>query len=85
MRAFIVFFFVIGMFLIIHGIYDQKLKAIQKNKRIEYRFIPRTYLEEQLEDNNISGKFSNMFQSAGPWFERNVSLTKLSKSDEKLI
>ena len=81
MRAFVVFFFVLGVFFIIHGIYEQKLKTIEKNKRIEYRFIPRTYLEEQLEDDNISGKFSNMFQNAGPWFERNVTLSKTDKSD----
>lgn len=81
MRAFIVFFFVMGIFLVIHGIYEQKLQALEKNKRIEYRFIPRTYLEEQLQDSNVSGKYKDMFQSAGPWFERNVTLSKKDKLD----
>lgn len=75
-KPFIMFFAVIGVFFIMHGIYEQKLKAIEKNKRIEYRFIPRTYLEEQLEDGNVSGKMANMFSKESPWFERNVSIAK---------
>ena len=62
-----------------HGIYEEKIKAIMKNKRIEYRFIPRTYLEEQLEDSNVSGKISNIFNKESPWFERTVTLSKVNR------
>lgn len=39
------------MFLVISGIYEQKLKLAQKEKKIEYRFIPRSLYEEQLASN----------------------------------
>ena len=59
-----------------HGIYEQKIKAIEKNKRIEYRFIPRSYIQEQLESDDVSGKMSNMFSQESPWFDRTVTLSK---------
>ena len=76
MKSFIVFLLFVGTFLVMQGIYDQKLKVIEKTKRIEYRFIPRTYLEEQLSDTNLAGKMSSMFGTSNPWFERNVTLPK---------
>jgi hypothetical protein len=79
MKTLILFLFIIGVFLIMHGIYEQKIKALEKNKRIEYRFIPRTYIEEQLEDSNVSGKMANIFNKESPWFERNITLPKTDK------
>lgn len=76
MKAFVLFFFVLGLFLIMHGMYEEKIKAIEKDKKIEYRFIPRTYLEEQLADSNVSGKMASMFSKESPWFERTVTLPK---------
>jgi hypothetical protein len=76
MKTIVLFLFFAGTLLIMHGIYDQRIKAIEKNKRIEYRFIPRTYLEEQLADSDISGKMSHMFTKESPWFEKNVTLAK---------
>lgn len=76
MKAFVLFFFVIGLFLIMHGMYEEKIRAIEKDKKIEYRFIPRTYLEEQLADTNVSGKMASMFTKESPWFERTVTLPK---------
>lgn len=76
MKAFVLFFFVLGLFLIMHGMYEEKIRAIEKDKRIEYRFIPRTYLEEQLADGNVSGKMASMFSKESPWFERTVTLPR---------
>ena len=76
MKAFVLFFFVLGLFLIMHGMYEEKIKAMEKDKKIEYRFIPRTYLEEQLADTNVSGKMASMFTKESPWFERTVTLPK---------
>lgn len=59
----------IGMFFILNGVYEQKLKTIESNPKIVYKFIPRTYYEEQLFDNKVSDKMSKMFNSDGqPWF-----------------
>lgn len=61
--------------MFIHGVYDQKYKALKENIRVEYRFIPRTYYEEQLADiPNVASTFKNMFQKESPWYERNISL-----------
>ncbi len=61
------------MIVIIHSIYEQKFNSLKDNIRIEYRFIPRTYYEQQLTDSTVSSNFKNMFEKDSPWFERNVS------------
>lgn len=73
MKAVMFFFFVVGMILFIHGIYQQKFDALKDNVRIEYRFIPRTYYEEQLANASVASNFKNMFNRSSPWFERTVS------------
>jgi hypothetical protein len=58
----------IGMFLLVHGIYEEKLAAVNRNVRVEYRFVPRTYYEEQLinAEGTLSRKFKGMFQDEDP-------------------
>lgn len=79
MRSVIIFLFGLGIFLIIHSIYDQKFQALKKNTRVEYRFIPRTYYEEQLAQAPESSLFKNMFDKESPWFDRNITLPKSPK------
>lgn len=79
MKSLIIFLFCFGIFLIIHSIYEQKYQALKKNIRIEYRFIPRTYYEEQLSNSQVSSIFKNMFQKESPFFERNITLPKTDK------
>lgn len=79
MKSVIIFLFCFGIFLIIHNIYDQKYQALKKNVHVEYRFIPRTYYEEQLANTPVSSLFKNIFNKESPWFERNVTLPKGDK------
>ncbi len=74
MKSVIFFLFFAGMILIIHGIYDQKYKELNDNMRVEYRFIPRTYYEEQLGNSTVSSNFKNMFNKESPWYDRNISI-----------
>lgn len=75
MKSIILFLFFFGVISLIHGIYEQKFKALQENTRIEYRFIPRTFYEEQLAENpNVASTFKNMFQKESPWYERNIGM-----------
>lgn len=75
MHAIIFFMIVIGAFMIMHGIYEQKYNAIMKNRRIEYRFLPRTYYEEQIAETDVASKFKNVFnKGVDPWFDRNVTI-----------
>ncbi len=69
----------VGVVLIMQGIYEQKLKQASDNVKIEYRFIPRTYYEEQLANNTVSSSMKNMFNGSEPWLERNVTLPPPSK------
>jgi hypothetical protein len=57
----------VGALMVANGIYEQKLQAYQKNTRVEYRFIPRTYYEEQLYNNNLDLKVKDMFTKDAPW------------------
>lgn len=50
-----------GIILVIHGIYEEKINALKKEVKVEYRFIPRSYYDEQIFSNEFSSKFSNLF------------------------
>jgi hypothetical protein len=69
----------LGVLLIIRGLYEDKYQSLKKNTKIEYRFIPRTYYEEQLNnDMNVSSNFKNMFNKE-LWVERNITIPKTPK------
>lgn len=70
MKTLVILVLFVGMFLIIQGVYEEKLKAEKENKQIEYKFIPRTYYEEQLQSGELQGKMSRMFDQVSPWFDR---------------
>lgn len=63
MQTIIVLFMFVGMFLIMQGMYEQRLAALEKNVRVEYRFIPRTYYEEQLGSPDLSNKIKSMYDN----------------------
>jgi hypothetical protein len=44
-----------GSIMIIHGIYDDKYRRMKKRLKVQYRFIPRTYYDEQLENASVVG------------------------------
>jgi hypothetical protein len=62
MRALIVILLFVGMAMILHSIYKEKLERAEKNVRVEYRFLPRTLYEEQMsEDNRPTTKLKGVF------------------------
>jgi hypothetical protein len=66
MKTLLIFIMFTGMFLVISGVYEQRLDLAQKDKKVEYRFIPRTLYEEQLSNNTT---FADKVQ---PLFESNI-------------
>ena len=50
-----------GILLIMNGIYEEKVKRLERDVKVEYRFIPRSYYDEQIFSNQFSSKFSNLF------------------------
>jgi hypothetical protein len=80
MKSIAMFLLFVGILLIVNGIYEQKYQSLKKNVKVEYRFIPRTFYEEQLAENsNVTSNFKNMFDTESPWFERTVTLPKPNK------
>lgn len=68
MQALIFMLLFAGAFLIMHGIYEEKLSKAKELTKIEYRFIPRTYYEEQMDSSNLDLKTKDMFNHDDPWY-----------------
>lgn len=74
MQSVVVVLLFIGMVLVMHGIYEERIASALKNVKVEYRFVPRTYYEEQLAGKDLSPSIKTMFTagSADPWFDTSV-------------
>lgn len=72
-KSIIMFMFFTATILILIGVYEQKLAIAHENRKIEYRFIPRTYYEEQIgRTGDVTDKMANLFNKESPWFDRTV-------------
>jgi hypothetical protein len=60
--------------MILHGIYEQKIKHMHKLVRTEYKFVPRTLYDEVLSTNDVQSIYKNFFDSPDPWYDRNVGV-----------
>jgi hypothetical protein len=58
--------------MVVHGVYDERFRALKDNVRVEYRFVPRTYYEEQMSNGDVGGTFKDMFEKGSPWQERGI-------------
>lgn len=63
MKSLIVFFFLLGVILIIYG----QQSNICPPPRIEYRYIPRTFEQEQLDRVPILATYGDLFTKSSPW------------------
>ena len=72
MKSIVILLFIIGVIMILVGYTRQY--SICPNPKIEYRYIPRTFYDEQLTNQNILKQFSSMFQDENPWVvDRNIN------------
>lgn len=51
MKLIIFLCLLLGMFLLIQGIYEEKLNNIKKQVKVEYRYVPRSYQSNMILDN----------------------------------
>lgn len=72
MKSIILLCVFVGAFLVITGIYEEKIRVAELNKNVEYKFIPRSYLDEQLANDDLSLKVADNFNFVSPWFDRTV-------------
>ncbi len=67
MRQIILLLLFAGLAIVIHSIYEEKLQHVQRQVKVEYRFLPRTLYEEQMEQTNVLSNFKKMFSHSSPW------------------
>ena len=69
MRSIALLLLFIGIVLVVIGYTKSTLKC--PPPKIEYRFVPRTFYEEQLSSGNVSKTFQSMFNTDS-WSEANI-------------
>ena len=65
MKSFILIFFIIGIIMVITG-YNEHYKNCPE-PLIEYRYIPRSFYDEQVSDVNLKNLYSDMFNKPSTW------------------
>jgi len=70
MQSFVVFMLFVGVFIVVHCVYEEKFRALQNDVRVEHRFVPRTYYEEQHSEPDLAGKLKGLFEPSSPWMQR---------------
>ena len=60
---------VLGIVFITVGYMDNKVAKHESEKKIEYRFVPRSIYDEQIKPTDLNDTFSSMFSDIYPIFE----------------
>jgi hypothetical protein len=81
MKSIAITLFFLGIILIVNGYYKNKIKNMKHEQKYKYkyRFIPRSYYDEQLQHNDIDKQFNSMFNEDTPWHQRNVGVFSKNK------
>lgn len=62
---------VLAVMMITIGYHQKMQESFKQEKIIEYRYLPRSYLEEQLEPVNLQKSFADMFRKDNIFIGRN--------------
>lgn len=73
MKLFILLLLFSGIFIVIQGVYNDKLKMVKERVKVEYRFVPRSYYDEMLFDKQFSTMQENIFNNDDQWYNNNIS------------
>ena len=80
-------FLLLGMFFILVGYF--KFNKSCPPAKIEYRYIPRTFYNEQMSPGNVQQTFNNMFSSNTAWMNHPLgtdsSNTNLNNNTNNLM
>ena len=68
MQSLSFFFFMLGVIFITVAYMNNKVEKTSENKKIEYRLVPRTIYDEQIENINVSNVMSDIFADVDPIF-----------------
>ena len=53
-----------GILLVVHGVYEQMYQELKEQRKIQYRFIPRSLYDEQM-TTSVSALYKGMFTDEG--------------------
>lgn len=67
MNALVVLLLFAGFALVMHAVHEERVRRLEREVRVEYRFIPRTLYEDQMAQADVAGRFKGMFEAASPW------------------
>jgi len=71
MKSIVLLLLLFGIIMIVMGYYREYSRC--PNPIIEYRFIPRTFYDEQLSAPNLIKQFSSLFEDENVWLkDRNI-------------
>jgi hypothetical protein len=62
MKSLILFLFVVGIILITTSNQKSNLDNLQTERIVEYRFIPRSIYDEQMNSTELTKSFADMFE-----------------------
>ena len=65
MKSLILIIFIVGLVFVVIG-YTENYKKCPLPK-IEYRYIPRNFYEEQVTEHNLKNMYSDMFNKPDTW------------------
>jgi hypothetical protein len=71
MKSLVLFLLVLAVMMITVGYHQKLQESFKQEKIIEYRYIPRSYIEEQMEPVNLQKSFFDMFQKDNVFIGRN--------------
>ena len=70
MKTLIMLLLFISGFLIVSGVHEQRLEEANKKRKVVYRYIPRSAIDEQYYGTPASSHFQGMFgEGKSPWLE----------------
>ena len=69
MKSLSLFVLMLGVIMVTVGYMDKKIKKAEKEKEIEYRFVPKSIYDQQIQPVNLSDTFSTMFSDIDPIFD----------------
>jgi hypothetical protein len=68
MKSISLFVLIIGIVFITVGYMEKKIEKVKTEKKVEYRFVPRSIYDEQISPVSIGDTFSTMFADIDPIF-----------------
>ena len=70
MKTLVMLLVFISGYLIISGVHEQRIREANNNRKVVYRYVPRSALDQQFYGTPASAHFQGMFgEGKSPWLE----------------